>query len=1038
MEKIIQLTHITEYQYDKKIQIFPQYLRLTPSNHCKLPIDSFQLDISPQEHFIHQQQDVFGNQITRVAFKKASDFFKITVNLKVHWLNLNPFDFLIDQYAENYPFDYANNIQPYLTHYLIQAEPSETIKQWLIQYSPNTKNTIDFCCEVNKTLYQEIQYITREDPGVQSVSTTLETKQGSCRDTAWALCELLRAYGFASRFVSGYLLQLNKKTNSNTDSELHAWTEIFIPGAGWIGLDPTSGLLTGQQHIPLCGAPHPNDAAPISGKVQACHATMKHKIVIDALETAESRANKTSTTVWKKIHALGLMVDDSLATHHVNLTMGAEPTYLAEDNCHAPEWQTEAWGTDKACRGWTLLQNLGQRFSPKGLCFTSQGKTYPGEAIPRWAYHYYWRKDGENLWNLPSQPHHQYDLNTAFTFLKTLAKTLKLPENAIQTAYSDFEYEAWRQEYTRKKNTVHSMAAYVLPLHWNNQKMGWITCQWKSMEKHIFLIPGESAAGYRLPLDRLISYSDPRFELSPEKSLFEKDKPLPSSEQLSKMIEARYHCTPSNDTILKHTLRTAVCIECKGNELYLFIPPLSQLESFIDLIKSIEYTSKKTKISVLLNGYCPPIDNRLNYFSVTPDPGVLEINIHPSKTWQEIVEKNRIIEEEAKKCHLTTTKTMPNGRIIASGGGNHITLGGETPNESPFLQRPDLLQSLISFWQHHPSLSYFFSGLFVGPTSQAPRIDEARHDSLYEIELAFQQLSSKKNKPYWEIDRLFRHLLTDMTGNQHRAEFCIDKLFCPDSESGRQGLLELRAFEMAPTPQETLLQILLVRALLITFWQEPYQQPLIRWGTQLHDRFFLPHFLWADLADILNILKKQGYPFELEWFQTFYDFRFPLLGNLYAHNICLELRVALEPWHVIGTGCQNTSRTVDSSLERIQVKITGLIPQQHQICCNGIVLPLHCTGMQGEYIAAVRFKARKNPITTHPNIPLHTPLQFDIIERQHQRAIASCHYHSHNMNDVEIAISDHFEIISPSAKLVTPIEATVDPEFPFTLDLRKF
>jgi len=1043
MFTMIQLTHSTEYQYDEKIKIFPQYIRLHPSSHCKTPIDSFQLCIAPEEHFIHTQQDIFGNQITRVAFKQPSDFFKVTVNLQLRQIKFNPFDFLIDKHAEHYPFYYSDQMQQYLNHYITPAEDANAIEIGLAQYRPSASNTIDFCCELNKNLYQTIQYTMRDDSGVQPASVTLKTQKGSCRDTAWLLCELFRGYGLASRFVSGYLISMDDKTNTQSEAELHAWAEVFIPGAGWIGLDPTSGLLTDNQHIPLCCTPHPNEAAPIAGALQACQSTMQHTIHIKKLDNPSGDLNKNDDITWNKINTLGQAIDDVLDTQHVHLTMGAEPTYLAEDNNHAPEWQTQALGEDKSRRGWTLLQNLGHRFSPGGLKFISQGKQYPGEINPRWAYHYYWRKDGVPLWTLEIDNNKKYCLADGLHLLKTLTQALGLPEQAIHSTYVDFEYEQWRQQHSNlKQTTLPRVACYVLPLHWplhlNNNTTHWASCEWHSLDNHVFLIPGDSAAGYRLPLNRLTKNVDPRFETCPEKSLFEQTTHLLSAEQLEKDIEKRFSSPINNNVILQHTIHTALCIECKNNQIYLFIPPLNQLEPFVDLVASIQYACRKTSIPVILNGYCPPTDNRLHHFSVTPDPGVLEINIHPSATWQELREKNYIIEAEAKKCHLTSTKTMPNGRVVASGGGNHMTLGGETPSQSPFLRRPDLLQSLIRFWQHHPSLSYLFSGLFVGPSSQAPRIDEARHDSLYEIELAFSQLSSGKNKPYWEIDRLLRYLLVDITGNRHRAEFCIDKLFCPDSENGRQGLLELRAFEMAPNPQQTLLQTLLVRALIATFWQTPYHHPLTRWETQLHDRFFLPHFLWEDFSNILAFLKKQGYLFELEWFDPFYQFRFPILGHLSCHNIKLELRIALEPWHVVDTANNSTSRTVDSSLERIQVKLNGLIPQHYHICCNGIVLPLHRTNIQGEYIAAVRFKARNDPVTLHPNIPIHLPLQFDIIDQHHQQIIASCRYDSHHFEQSDVKINDPFTKIPINTASPTLTHASIDPEFPFTLDLRKF
>ncbi|MEE3226376.1 MAG: transglutaminase family protein, partial [Bacteroidota bacterium] len=360
----------------------------------------------------------------------------------------------------------------------------------------------------------------------------------------------------------------------------------------------------------------------------------------------------------------------------------------------------------------------------------------------------------------------------------------------------------------------------------------------------------------------------------------------------------------------------------------------------------------------------------------------------------ELTKNTLTLYEEAKKSRLGTEKFMLDGKHTGTGGGNHVTLGGVTPADSPLLRRPDLLRSLLTFWQHHPGLSYLFSGGFIGSTSQAPRVDEGRQENLYELEIAFNQIPEDEDVPFWLTDRLFRHLLTDITGNTHRAEFCIDKLYSPDSSSGRLGILELRAFDMPPHAQMSLMQMLLVRTLVSWFWNEPYKHKLTRWGTQLHDKFLMEHYVREDIKDIVAQLNAAGYPFKLDWFDPFFEFRFPLYGLVDIKDMKVELRAAIEPWNVLGeemTG-GGTSRYVDSSLERVQIKVSNFNDERYVLTCNGVKVQLSNTGVKGEYVAGVRYKAWQPWSALHPTIPVDTPLVFDIVDLWNQRSIGGCTY----------------------------------------------
>src|SRR5262249_26088219 len=318
--------------------------------------------------------------------------------------------------------------------------------------------------------------------------------------------------------------------------------------------------------------------------------------------------------------------------------------------------------------------------------------------------------------------------------------------------------------------------------------------------------------------------------------------------------------------------------EERDGVLHVFLPPVPSFDAWLALVAEIDAARAATGLEVRLEGYPPPSAPGQLRFSVAPDPGVLEVNLPPVPDPRASAAPVEQVFDAALHVGLHSEKFLVDGRPAGSGGGNHITLGGPTPLESPFLRRPDVLASLITFLQHHPSLSYMFTGLFVGPTSQAPRVDEARQESLAELELALSRAFSEPadQAPPWMSYLLFRHLLVDLTGNTHRAEVSIDKLFDPATSHGRQGLIELRAFEMPPHPRMAAVQMLLMRSLIASFVSQPYQSPLVRWGTELHDRFLLPHWLWQDFESVLDHLRASGLPLEPAGFRPFLDLRCPL------------------------------------------------------------------------------------------------------------------------------------------------------------------
>lgn len=1098
------LAHKTRYVYNKLVSLSPHVIRLRPAPHTRTPIESYTLKISPKKHFINWQQDPFGNYLARIVFPEKTKEFSFEVEIVADLTTINPFDFFIEEAANLYPFQYDDVLHKELIPYLEVLPKGPLYTQWISTLDTSPRKTIDFLIDLNRTIHQNLEYQIRMEPGVQTCEETLQKRKGSCRDFAWLLVQTLRNFGFGARFVSGYLVQLTADVKAldgpsgpeKDFTDLHAWAEVYIPGAGWIGLDSTSGLLAGEGHIPLACTPSFESAAPVTGYTDVCETEFYYSNTVTRLFESPRVTKPYTSEQWKEIFQLGFQVDTELNKGDVRLTMGGEPTFVSIDDMEAPEWNITADGLHKRALAQNLSRRLMSRFGKKGFLHHSQGKWYPGEPLPRWQISMYWRKDGRTIWHDPNllasmSKTYTFEEGTAQLFLQKVAAKMGISQEYIHSAYEDSFYFLWEEgnlpldvnptklnlkdSLVRQKLAevlevgMQSPVAWVLPIQckWN----GWATCKWYFRRTYIYLVPGNSPAGLRLPLASLKEnpevLPEPIFETDP----FNSQK---SSIQLSDLPENQLPKVPFHN--VDSSIRTALCAEVREQKLFLFLPPLGSIEAYFELLSVIEAVAKELQVPVILEGYEPPHDNRVEKIKVTPDPGVIEVNIHPAQNWEELTANTLALYDEARLSRLGTEKFMVDGRHTGTGGGNHVTLGGVTPADSPLLRRPDLLQSLLTFWQHHPGLSYLFSGAFVGPTSQAPRIDEGRQENLYELEIAFSQIPKNQEVPFWLTDRLFRHLLTDITGNTHRSEFCIDKLYSPDSLSGRLGILELRAFDMPPHPHMSLVQMLLVRTLVAWFWNHPYQHSLVRWGTQLHDKFLMEHYVRQDLVDIVEQLNKAGYPFKVDWFNPFYEFRFPLYGKIAIREMEVEIRMAIEPWHVLGeemTG-RGTSRYVDSSLERIQIKVTNFVEERYLLTCNSIKVPLQSTGVKGEYVSGVRYKAWQPWSALHPTIPTDPPLVFDLVDKWNNRSIGGCVYYvSHpggrsydtfpvNSYEAESRRINRFwefghtpaanqtqnsfshmegstryieERISEQSLEVQ--EIPINPEFPLTLDLRK-
>ena len=1126
-----------------------------------------------------------------MVFPDLMKEFCVEVEVVAEMAVYNPFDFFLEESASNFPFAYDQTLKKDLAPFLepcpltpkfaayfdaakrdilghpeslpravtapslhrtdthhdgghlpapgVESVPTDK-KAATATDGKSSLRTIDFLVALNQRLQKDIKYLIRLEPGVQTPEETLGNLSGSCRDSGWLLVQLLRHFGLAARFVSGYLVQLAPDVKSLDGpsgtaidfTDLHAWCEVYLPGAGWIGLDPTSGLLAGEGHIPLSCTPEPSTAAPVSGAIDKCESKLHHEMKVTRIYESPRVTKPYTEEQWAEITKLGHAIDADLTRDDVRLTMGGEPTFVSIDDPDGAEWNFTAVSHKKRVLSGELIKRLRGKFAPGALLHYGQGKWYPGEQLPRWALAAFWRKDGVPIWKDDSliadeSQNYGFGAKEGHALALRISQVIGVDPKFLLLGYEDAFYYTWKERrfpsnVTPEKSNLKDklerdriarifqqglghVVGYALPIRraFHGKQAGWASGPWFLRDDDtLWLTPGDSAMGLRLPLDSIPWVADREFPRVWQQDPTQKLPPLPKeflhrqrfvagapapAARLSQSqgtanspaagwVSAPPDLTRAGEKVDKTDdparqprlqesapwiVRTALCVEPRNGRLHVFMPPVATTEDYLELVAGIEIAVKELGLPVIIEGETPPKDPRLNKLAVTPDPGVIEVNLHPSKSWSELVERTTVLYEEARQTRLGTEKFMIDGRHTGTGGGNHIIIGGESTLGSPVLRRPDLLRSLLAYWQNHPSLSWLFSSLFIGPTSQAPRIDEARNDSLYELEVAFNELDRKTVGngganaaasfiPPWLVDRLFRNLLIDSSGNTHRSEFSIDKLFAPESSSGRLGLVEMRAFEMPPHARMSLAQHLLLRGLVSKFWRAPYRNGLVHWGTDIHDRWMLPHFCETDFKEVIRDLRDAGYPFEFDWFAPHFEFRFPRIGDFSQRDVEVELRTALEPWHVLGEepGGGGTVRYVDSSLERLQIKARGLIGDRFAITVNGRRIPLHPTGTNGEGVAGVRYRAWQPPECFHPTIGVNVPLTFDLYDNWSGRSLGGCSYHvahpgglSHTSFPINAYEAESRRLARFFTHGATQGKFNLPPEpenrkFPFTLDLR--
>ena len=1100
----VALEHRTTYRFGAPTQLYPHAVRLRPAPHTRTPVEAYSLTVTPEEHYLNWQQDPFGNWVGRLVFPSPARELEITVGLVVDLGVINPFDFFVEEYAETFPFVYDDQLAADLGPYLARPGegPGPGFAAWLaglpIDLS-TPQRTVTFLGALNSLVTSRVAYSVRMEVGVQTPEQTLERGIGSCRDSAWLLVEALRHFGLAARFVSGYLVQLASDDPAQGGpaedfTDLHAWAEVYVPGAGWIGLDATSALFAGEGHIPLSATPTPASSAPITGATGPAEVEFAFSNTVRRIHEDPRVTKPYSPAQVEALQRSGASVDERLRAAGLALTMGGEPTFVSRDDMVSPQWTVAADGPEKRLAADRLAAALAERYARGGLVQRSQGKWYPGEPLPRWQIGLVWRPDGTPVWGDPDLLVDPYDetrarpdaAEQARALAAAVAVDLGLPAEQALPCYEDplaALAVAVRQPEgpppaldpaTADPAVVTTLdadgldgvgadpVAWALPLvpAWFGDV--WASPAWRTRRGRLVLVPGDSPAGARLPLGA-VAWREPDYAGEP--SYVDPDPDLSAAVGRPQAVVVDPVEVPT---------RTAVVTEARDGYVHVFLPPTEQLERWLEVVALVERAAAATGVPVVLEGYAPPPDPRITSLLVTPDPGVIEVNLHPTGSWEELSELTHTLYALAAEQRLGTETFAIDGRHAGTGGGNHLTLGGATPATSPMLLRPALLVSMLTWWQRHPSLSYVFSGRFVGPTSQAPRFDEGRAENLYEMEIAFAEIETYTASPEadeaglpesrrrglpWVTDRALRHLLTDLTGNTHRAEFCIDKLYSPDSPRGRLGLLELRGFEMPPHPDMALVQALLVRALVARFAEEPFSAPLVRWGTTLHERFLLPHFAMADLGEVVADLRAHGFAIEESWFAPYAEFRFPRLGVARAGSVELELRQAIEPWNVLGEEATSggTARFVDSSTERVQVLVTGFSPELHLVTCNGVAVPMTPTGTPGQHVAGVRYRAWKPWSSLHPTLEIDAPLRVEVVDRANRVSLGGATYHvvhpggrsydtpPVNAHEAEARRARRFEAMghTPGEVDVDALEAELlrrtndGTDYPLTLDLRR-
>jgi uncharacterized protein (DUF2126 family)/transglutaminase-like putative cysteine protease len=995
----VALTHVIEERFATPVTLATHWLRLRPAAHARAGVTAYSLRVRTEPHFVNWFRDAYENHVARLDFPEPVTRLAIDVDVVAEIADANPFDFLLDDDALEHPFAYGEQARRDLAPYLQLERPGPRLARWLPSLPRGRTAVID---RVRETVLAVHEAVALDPVGARDLETALALRAGTAEALAWLAVASLRALGIAARFASGYRVHV---ADGAANAALHAWTEAFLPGAGWVGIDPTCGLFTTDAWIPLACAPEPATARTIAGFREACDGTDAASLVARVLEPSPA-PSPYSAADWAEIAAVGRAVDADLAAAGVRLGLARELAFTSTRHSGAPEWRTTALGESKVATAEALASALRARLVPDAVVTRGDGEWFAGEASPRWRVACVWRADGRPLWRGPAWPASSPSAlppDAAATFARALADTLGVPAASVIAAYEDplAGARADRDGFDaplagelgdpeRRRALADRLSAeragapvgWVLPLAWDYGAEAWRSGAWRFRRGRLHLLPGSFAMGVRLPLASLPP-DDAAESRDPARDPLAPREPLPDG-------LASLGVPPPSD---EPPPRTAVCLEVRDDRLHAFLPPLGRAEAWVRLVAAIDDVAARTGVGVVVEGYEAPEDDRLPRLVIEPAPGTLRMILPTTGRMDDHAALLDAAYDEAARLGLRTERLAADGAVDPLPATALLVVGGTTADVSPFFDRPELLRALIVYWQRHPSLSYLFRpSALVGPGGPAPRADESRVDALGELAIALERLAGGDRPPWWP-DRVLRHLLADASGDCRRTELDTERLFDPTHAARRRGELSIKSFGVAPCARTAAVQSLLVAAIVARLARAGGDATTTPWGPALHDRFMLPSVLRADLDAVLTDLARSGRPLQPVWFAPFVEAQFPLLGRVQLGDVALELRPAHEPWPVLAeeaTGA-GMARFVDSANGRLEARLTGASPR-HVLACNGRRVPLRPGGDDGTLVAGVRYKRWNPTATLHPTAPPTGELVFDVVDVWTDRAIGGCRY----------------------------------------------